>query len=74
MMEKTMGILLEDRCYECSFFAVSSYAKPMEMSRVLYRLHYRASPPQEEVRELAALFPGGELLRTSNAVFSTSGY
>lgn len=46
MVEKTMGVL-EDRRYECSFFAVSSYAKPMETSRVLHRLHYRAPPPRQ---------------------------
>lgn len=63
MVKKTMNILvrlrvlLEDRRYECSFLAVSSYANPTEMSRVLYRLHYRASPPRDEVRELTALFP-----------------
>lgn len=41
MVKKTMDILvrlrvlLEDRRYECSFSAVSSYAKSTEMSRVL---------------------------------------
>lgn len=30
-----LRVLLEDRRHEYSFFAVSSYAKPTEMSRVL---------------------------------------